>query len=224
MDTSGLAGAIRAGLRATADPAIAQGQQAYMKSAMPFLGVRGPEVRRLTRSLVREHGVREGDALLASSRGLWNGATHREERYAASELLALRPLRGDWSLVPWVEHIARTGAWWDHVDGVAGRVRELHDLHPAATADLVRGWSVEEDFWVRRLAIISQLGRRDRTDRQLLAEVIEPSVGDGEFFLRKAIGWALRDLARWDPAWVRGYVEAHPGLSPLSRREALKHL
>lgn len=224
MDPSELAGAIRAALRVASDPRVGPGQQAYMKSAMPFLGVRGPEVRRLSRAVVREHGVRDGSTLLAASRDLWDGATHREERYAATELLALRPLRGNWSLVPWLEHIARTGAWWDHVDGVAGRVRELHDLHPAATADLVRGWSRDEDFWVRRLAIISQLGRRDHTDRLLLAEVIEPSVGEPEFFLRKAIGWALRDLARWDPAWVRGYVDAHPGLSPLSRREALKHL
>lgn len=218
-----LVSAIRTALREAADPALAPGQQAYMKSPMPFLGVRGPEVRRLTRRAVREGGVRDGGVLLAASRELWDGATHREERYAASELLALRPLQGDWSLVPFLEHIARTGAWWDHVDSIAGRVRDLHETHPAATADLVRRWSVDDDFWVRRLAILSQLGRRERTDRLLLAEVIEPSVTDPEFFLRKAIGWALRDLARWDPEWVRTFVDSHE-LSPLSRREALKRL
>lgn len=219
-----LADAISTALAAAADPAIAPGQQAYMKSAMPFLGVRGPQVRRLTRELVRELGVKDAATLAATSRELWDTATHREERYAASELLTLTPLKGDWSLVPYLEHIARTGQWWDHVDGIAKRVAALHDVHAAATADLVRRWSTDEDFWVRRLAIISQLGRRDRTDVDLLADVIAPSIGDREFFLRKAIGWALRDLARTDPDWVRDYVVAHPGLSPLSRREALKHL
>lgn len=221
--TRALADAIRTALQDAADPAIAPGQQAYMKSAMRFLGVRGPEVRRLTRGLVRELGIADPGTLAAASRELWEHATHREERYAASELLALRPLRGEWSLVPCLEHIARTGAWWDHVDGIARRVADLHDVHPEATAELVRRWSTDEDFWVRRLAILSQLGRRDRTDRALLAEVIAPSIADREFFLRKAIGWSLRELAKTDPAWVRGYVDAHD-LSPLSRREALKHL
>ena len=79
------------------------------------------------------------------------------------------------------------------------------------------------DLWLRRLAILSQLGRRDRVDLALLADVIEPNTADPEFFIRKAIGWALREVARVDPAWVRTFVEEHE-LSPLSRREALKHL
>jgi 3-methyladenine DNA glycosylase AlkD len=78
-------------------------------------------------------------------------------------------------------------------------------------------------MWLRRLAILAQLGRRDHVDRELLAAVIEPNVADPEFFVRKAIGWALREVARHDPDWVRTFVETHP-LSPLSRREALKHL
>jgi 3-methyladenine DNA glycosylase AlkD len=78
-------------------------------------------------------------------------------------------------------------------------------------------------MWVRRLAILSQLGRRDRVDRALLADVIEPNRADGEFFIRKAIGWALREYARVDPDWVREYVAGHE-LSALTRREALKHL
>jgi 3-methyladenine DNA glycosylase AlkD len=78
-------------------------------------------------------------------------------------------------------------------------------------------------MWVRRVAIIGQLGLRDRVDLDLLADVIEPNRADPEFFIRKAIGWALREVARWAPGWVSDYVELHE-LSPLSRREALKHL
>ncbi|MDR2380232.1 MAG: DNA alkylation repair protein [Bifidobacteriaceae bacterium] len=99
----------------------------------------------------------------------------------------------------------------------------LLDAHPADAARLVRRWRRDDSLWVRRLAIISQLGRRERTDRSLLAEAIEANLGDPEFFIRKAIGWALRDFARADPAWVRAFVDSHQ-LSPLSRREAVKHL
>jgi len=77
--------------------------------------------------------------------------------------------------------------------------------------------------WLRRVAIISQLGRSDRIDLELLAATVEPNLADPEFFIRKAIGWALRDAARRFPDWVRAFADVHP-LSPLSRREALKHL
>ncbi|WP_377324220.1 DNA alkylation repair protein [Pimelobacter simplex] len=215
--------AVRTSLRAAADARLAPGQQAYMKSALPFFGVRNPEVRRLTRALVRERGIREPAVLVAAARELWDEATHREERYAAETLLALRPLRGDLSLVPFHEHIARTGAWWDHVDAAAGRVADLHDAHPAETAQTVLRWSTDDFLWVRRLAILSQLGRRDRVDRDLLATVLEPNLGDRDFFIRKAVGWSLREVARVHPDWVRAYADSHD-LSPLSRREALKHL
>ncbi|QSR27719.1 DNA alkylation repair protein [Nocardioides aromaticivorans] len=218
-----LSAAVRSTLRAAADASLAPGQQAYMKSAMPFLGVRVPEVRRLVRALVRDLGVSSPDELVPTARELWDDATHREERYAAAVLLGLRPLRGDLSLVPFHEHVARTGAWWDHVDEAAHRVADLHDAHPAETAAVVRRWSTDDFLWVRRLAIISQLGRRDRVDLDLLAEVIEPNLADPEFFVRKAVGWSLREAARVHPDWVRSYVAGHE-LSPLSRREALKHL
>lgn len=218
-----LSAAVRTSLRAAADASLAPGQQAYMKSEMPFLGVRVPEVRRLVRSLVRELGVSAPDELVPTAWELWDDATHREERYAAAAIVGLRPLEGDLSLVPFHEHVARTGAWWDHVDEAAHRIADLHDAHPAETAVIVRRWSTDDFLWVRRLAIISQLGRRDRVDLDLLAEVIEPNLPDREFFIRKAIGWSLREAAKVHPDWVRAYVAGHD-LSPLSRREALKHL
>ncbi len=123
-----------------------------------------------------------------------------------------------------IEHLATTGAWWDHVDDLAHRIAELHDAHPSETAVIVRRWSTDADLWLRRLAIISQLGRRDRVDPALLTRVIEPNIADREFFIRKAIGWALREYARIEPEWVRTFVAEHDDLSGLSKREALKHL
>ncbi|MFJ4166393.1 DNA alkylation repair protein [Microbacterium sp. NPDC089698] len=220
--SSPLAAAVREVLRDAADPALAPGQQAYMKSAMPFLGVRVPEVRRLTREAAR--GVADAEELRDAALGLWRAAEYREERYAAQALMALRPLRGRLDMLDVHEEMVRTGAWWDHVDEVAHRLADLLEAHPAELAVELRVWSDDEDFWIRRVAIIAQLQRKGATDRALLTDAIEPNIADPEFFIRKAIGWALRDFARTDPEWVRSFVDAHPALSPLSRREALKHL
>ena len=217
---SDLSAAIRRGLREIADPALAPGQQAYMKSKMPFLGVRVPVVRQTVRTLAK--GDQDAEVLQAAALELWRGATHREERYAALAVMALRPVRGRRSTLPVHEEMIRTGAWWDFVDEASHRLRELLDAD-ARVGEEMRAWSRADDMWMRRASIICQLGRRGDTDLDLLSTAITANVDDPEFFIRKAIGWALRDYARHDPDWVRAFVASHP-LSPLSRREALKHL
>lgn len=192
-----------------------------MKSALPFLGVRMPQVRAVTKRIAR--GTTAAEALRDAALTLWREATHREERYAACVLMALRPVRARLDMLDVHEEMIRTGAWWDHVDDVSHRLTETLDAHPSEMTPLLRRWSRDQDFWVRRASIISQLGRRDATDRDLLTDVIEPNLADTEFFIRKAIGWALRELGKTDPDWVHTFVETHD-LSPLSRREALKLL
>lgn len=216
-----LVAGIREDLRAIADPRIASGQQAYMRSTMAFLGVRVPAVRGVAQAQGR--GIRDASALQRAALTLWDEAEFREERYAALALLGLRPLRGDFDLLPLVEHMVRTGRWWDITDELAHRVAELLDAHPDEMALILRSWSVDEDMWMRRLAVIGQLGRRDRLDPELLSDVIEQNADDPESFIRKAIGWALRDAARTRPDFVRAFVASHQ-LSALSTREALKHL
>src|SRR6478735_9472433 len=151
---SALADDIRSALRAAADPALAPGQQAYMKSAMPFLGVRVPETRRITRMLAK--GETDAAQLRSAALELWDAASHREERYAAMTLLALRPLHADPENVPVVEHMVRTGQWWDFTDELAHRLADLHDVRPDETAGLARRWAGDDDFWIRRIAILSQ--------------------------------------------------------------------
>ena len=194
-----------------------------MKSAMPFLGVAVPDVRRIARAEAKAAQMVDGETLRDAALTLWDDAVYREERYAAMSLLAMPPASVDLAIVPVVEHMVRTGQWWDYTDELAHRLAALHDSAPAAMAALARQWSTDQDLWIRRIAIISQMGRRDRVDRDLLAQVIAPNLGDSEFFIRKAIGWALREYARVEPDWVRQYADTHD-LSPLSRREALKHL
>ncbi len=118
------------------------------------------------------------------------------------------------------------GAWWDLVDKIATHlVRDTLIGHRAAVTPVLRDWAREEDPWLRRAAVLSQIGARGATDPALLADVVEINLDDTSFWLRKAIGWALRDHARSDPGWVRDLVASYGGrMSGLSRREATKHL
>lgn len=219
-----LAAEIRESLRAIAAPERAGEMGAYMKvvenNGLGFLGIRRPDVRRITHGAAREASP---EVLLDAVVDLWDQAEYREERYAAHDLLGLRWTHGRLDLLDLHLRMVLEGAWWDHVDQVAARIADLVATHPVPMAATLSSWSTAENFWVRRVAIIGQLGLKDRIDLDLLADVMEPSRGEAEFFLRKAIGWALRDAARTHAGWVREYVETHE-LSPLSRREALKHL
>jgi 3-methyladenine DNA glycosylase AlkD len=205
-----------------ADPARAVQQQAYMKSAMPYRGVTMPRIRRLVMNLARRHRP-DLETIRAASRQLWDDAAWREERHVAIGLTGLKPAHGRIELVELYQYQATSGAWWDYVDRIAHRVAVLHEVHPAETAALARSWSSASSLWLRRLAIIGQLRRGARTDTELLAEVIRANAEDREFFIRKAIGWALRDYAYTDPDWVRRFT-SEVELSTLSRREALKHI
>jgi 3-methyladenine DNA glycosylase AlkD len=218
--------AIRDALRRAAEPSRADDMRAYMKSEMPFLGVPKPVRTAALRPLVAAAPA-DRATWEATVRALYDDATFREERYAALALLAARVGRPwhDPALVPLLEHLVVTGAWWDLVDETAGKhVAPTHRAHPAPMAEVLRGWSVHDDIWLRRTAILGQLGSGAEVDRALLVDVIAPNLERPEFWLRKAIGWALRELAWRDPDWVRGYVDATPALSALSRREATKHL
>jgi 3-methyladenine DNA glycosylase AlkD len=215
--------AVRGALRAVADPERARGMQAYLKTTEPCLGVRLPEVRRLTREAATTDPLRTAADVGRAAGALWREAAYREERYAATALTGLPVARGALELLPLYEEMITTGAWWDLVDGVAGRIRDLLLAHPEQLRPVLRDWARSPDRWLRRSAVIAQLGAREHTDTALLAEVIEVNAADPEFFVRKAIGWALRDLAKSEPAWVRHFLAGHE-LSPLSRREAAKHL
>ena len=216
---------IRAELRTRADPVRAVGARAYMKSAVPFLGVRVPAVRRLTRAAAKVHPPDDVIELRDCAAELWRAADYREERYAATELTKLPIAVGRLELLGLLREMIVTGAWWDHVDAVAHGIAALLVAHRDHMTPLVLGWAHEQDCWLRRSSIICQLGLRVRTDTALLSEVIMVNAADPEFFVRKAIGWALRDYARTDPDWVRAFVTDHADrLSPLARREAMKHL
>lgn len=219
---------LRQALEEAGDPARAEQQRAYLKSEMAMYGVGVPETRRIARRSAAAHADLWAEAIIweTTLRHLWDGAAHREERYAALAIIRSKPSAshaGRMESLALYEHFLRTGQWWDLVDETSHAVGLVVREHPAAAARM-RAWATDPDMWVRRSAIICQLQHKANTDLDLLADVIEANQDDSEFFIRKAIGWALRDYARTDGDWVRAFVQAHPGLSPLSRREALKRL
>ena len=128
--------------------------------------------------------------------------------------------------MPLYEELIVTGAWWDFVDDIAAhRVGRILKDYPAVMRRKMLAWSQSKDLWKRRTSIICQLGFKSETDLELLYACIEPSLPSKEFFLQKAIGWALRQYAWTDAAEIRRYVRLHHGrLSALSRREALKNI
>lgn len=207
-------GQVRLALAQVADPGKAPAMQAYMKSQMPFLGVQKQQRTAALRPVLRDAPADRTEWLAAASH-LWDEAQYREERYAALAVLRLHP---DW-LTPddeaYVRGLITTGAWWDLVDEIATKL--------VTPRFALREWARDDDMWIRRASIISQVGAKDTTDTDVLVDVIEPNTKDRRFWITKAIGWALRDYARTNPDWVRAFVADHE-LAPLSMREATKHL
>jgi 3-methyladenine DNA glycosylase AlkD len=225
--TQDFAGAVRTGLAEVADPAKADDMRRYMKSEMAFRGVQKPARSRLARRLFAEYPCPDRESFETAARTLWREAEFREERYLAIDLTghASYARWQDPGLLPLYEEMIVTGAWWDFVDEVAiRRIGPILRAWPKALGPVMRSWTVDTDRWRRRTSVICQVGAKERTDPGLLTEAIEANLADPDFFLRKGIGWALRDYARTEADWVRTFVADHPGLSPLSVREATKHL
>ncbi len=219
---------LRDEMRAAGNPVRAVSQRAYMKSDLPYFGLDTPSLKRVMRPHLATYSPADRGEWETTIRELWDEATHREEWYAALAL-ARHKVAVDWrdvaSLTLW-RHLVVTGAWWDVVDVIAAHlVGDVLRRHRPEATPVVRAWAVEDHLWLRRTAVLAQLGHRTDTDLDLLAYAIESNLDDPSFWLRKSIGWALRDLAYTDPEWVLDHVAGWGDrLSGLSRREAIKRL
>jgi 3-methyladenine DNA glycosylase AlkD len=215
----------KAALAAKANPDKARGMQAYMKTEMPFYGVQKPGRSEVLRHLKKEFAPRDREEYEALVTALWE-LPHREEKYLAQGVaLAFRRFIVPESL-PLYRRFIVEGAWWDFVDETATHmIRELVLDFPGEVWPTVDVWNGHDDMWLRRTSIICQIGAKDRTDAGRLFRFCEGRMHETEFFIRKAIGWALREYAKTDPDAVAGFViEQREGLSGLSFREATKHI
>ncbi len=219
---------LRVAFRAAGDPLVAAGAQAYLKSAMPHHGVKAAPFRAICRAEFAGVALPDRATWQAHVLHLWQHARYREERYAAIELTGVKAARGfqDMTALPLYERLIVEGAWWDVVDGIAShRLGTLLRHEPVAMRRAMLAWARCDDIWKRRSAIICQLTFKDEVDLDLLYRCIEPSIASREFFLRKGIGWALRQVAWRQPDEIVRYVTEHRDrLSGLSKREALKNV
>ena len=219
---------LRHELAAAADPARAPLMQAYMKSEMPYYGLSSQRMRLVCRSVFAGVDFPSADGWRRAVLAIWRQASHREERYAAIELTESKRFTRFQTMaaLPMYEEMIVTGAWWDYVDALAThRLGFLLRRYPAAMGRKMLAWSRSKDMWKRRASILCQIQFKKDTDLELLYSCIEPSLASHEFFLRKAIGWALRQYAWTDPKEVRRYVASREtALSNLSKREALKNV
>lgn len=219
-----LARALRRALADHSDADVAAGQFAYMKGIQPFRGVKTPQRRALLRECLATYPIDDFDSYTASVRELWNGR-FREERYLALDLAA-RVKRFRTGALPLFEGMLVQADWWDVLDPLAadllgGALREKRNR----LAQKARQWRRSDHLWTRRAALLVQLKYRNETDAELLFETVLKLGAETDFFIRKAIGWALREYAKTDPLRVRHFVQEHGRqLSPLSRREALRRL
>jgi 3-methyladenine DNA glycosylase AlkD len=219
---------LRKALQQAGDPFKAPIMQAYMKSAMPYHGVQTPALRRVCKAVFADLQFAAAAQWQAVVLKLWRGARFREERYAALCLAGdkrARPFQTP-SAMKLYEELIVTGAWWDYVDDIAShRIGPILRDYPLPMWRKMLNWSRSNNLWKRRAAILCQLGFKADTDLPLLYACIAPSLGSGEFFLQKAIGWALRQYAWIDGAEIKGYVRQNRArLSALSCREALKNI
>ncbi len=218
-----LAAQIQHTLAALAEPARAAAMSAYLRDQFPFLGIPTPARRAALKPLLKVDF--DQNRLLTVADQLWR-LPEREYCYAAIDLLARHVGRLDSSAVAPLLALAQREPWWETVDGLAGIVGDVvhaarrNDPDAQATMDA----ALRHDcLWVRRIAMIHQLGWRLDTDTTRLFAYAEKLAPESDFFIRKAIGWALRDYARWNPQAVRDFVAAMGGrLSPLSAREATR--
>lgn len=215
---------VRSALRAVADPAKAGPMAAYMKTDTPFYGVQKNDRVPIARGL-KQFALDDRDAYEAAVLALWQ-LPHREEKYLAIALARMHPRFITLDALPLYERMIREGAWWDLVDDIAA-----HLVGAAVFRDRARGlaimdrWIDDPDLWIRRTAILCQLRHNPEADAARLFRYCAARAHEREFFIRKAIGWALRQYAYHDPAAVRAFLAEHkPNLSGLSYREAAKHL
>ena len=217
---------VDAALRPLADPVQAVPMRAYMLDQFAFLGIRATPRRQALRGLPRLNTWMAAD-LLSVAEALWD-LPEREFQYVAVDLLAKHHGQLGMESLPSLLQLVQRHAWWDTVDALAGVVGDILLREQTGQADVqhqMDDWLGHPSLWVRRVAMLHQLGWRAQTDQARLFRYALALAPETDFFIRKAIGWALRDHARSQPEAVRGFLAEHAHvLSGLTRREAGKHL
>ena len=208
-------------LKAVANPDDAVAMKAYMKNKFEFLGVKTPVRRKLAKAFFKQGTDFVIDWNFINE--AWNNP-YRELQYTSLDYLEIRKKLLTPSDLPRLKKLAQTKSWWDTIDFLDRLVGSIIARFPETKATIL-SWSCDEDIWLRRLAIDHQLSRKEKTDTELLEKILANNLGQPEFFINKAIGWALRDYSKTNPDWVRDFIERHRAeMATLSIREGSKYL
>lgn len=199
------------------------GAQAYMKDIAPFIGVATPERRALVKKIAKSLPVPTSEELGATARKLWK-MDEREFQYAACDLIHIHWKIADKNfLAEHVEDLLITKSWWDTVDSLGSvAISPLTDKY--GCEKLIAQWNKSPSMWLNRAAIQHQRGRKYETDVKLVLQYCDDHSSSKEFFIVKAIGWALRDIAKVNPRAVRDFLKSHPDLGRVAVREAERGL
>ncbi len=208
---------------ADADKAVEMA--AYMKTDMPFWGIQKPDREPIYRQLAKQFAPASHDEYSQVILEIWSGK-HREHKYAALDYAVRCKMFVDTSMIPVYEELVRDGAWWDLVDPLATLLIGIAFLNDQKTVKpIMKEWIDDDDMWIRRTAILSMNKHKDRTDEKLLYDFCLRRAHEKEFFIRKAIGWALREYSYKAPDSVIKFLKTNRNkLSPLSYREGAKQL
>ena len=207
-----------------ANPAQAGPMKKYMRNQFEYLGIKSPQLSALLKDFIKENGLPPLAKLDTILRELWP-LPQREFQYIAMSLMGKLEKKYEPEFIGTIEYLLITKSWWDTVDALASHaVGTQFKRFPAVKEKYLKKWRKSDNFWLRRTTLLFQLGYKKETDFDLMCELIHENLGSDEFFINKAIGWALRQYAHTNPAPVKRFVKATKDLNPLSRREALKNI
>jgi 3-methyladenine DNA glycosylase AlkD len=204
-----------------ADSKRAEAMSAYMKNICPFLGIPKPKRAELSKDFIKQAKKAAAIDWEFVDR-CWR--LEREFQYLALDYLMATEKHLTVAHIPKLKKLAETKPWWDTIDSLIRPIGNIALKNPETNGILLE-WSVDSNFWLRRVAINHQIGRRERTDAELLEAIIVNNFGSKEFFINKAIGWSLRDYSKTNPGWVRKFIGKHKNrMANLSIREASKYI
>ena len=206
----------------SANPEQAVPMKKYMRDQFEYLGIKSPQIKILRGQHIAEFGLPALEDIDAIARDLWS-LPQREFQYVAIGLMERLEKKLAAKSIRTLEYMITHKSWWDTVDTISHIVGVLFKRYPDVRAKYLPKWRTSKNIWLRRTAILFQLDYKQETDFDLLCEIIKENLGSTEFFINKAIGWALRQYAYTNAKAVKKFVKGTE-LHPLSRREAMKHL
>ena len=197
--------------------------QKYMKNHFPFLGIKTPRRRELMKELFQESGILKESFQTEFIEALWE-LNEREYQYAALDYIEKSLKKLDKSHLPFFEKLIITKSWWDSVDMLAPKpIGKIAASHPEVIPNVIDGWAYGDHLWLNRAAILFQLKYKEKTDEKLLYSYILQNNKSKEFFIQKAIGWALREYSKTNSESVKRFIESNE-LPKLSVREGSKYI